>query len=62
MFDGQLESNVMSAHAALTNDGNMVVFDTNYGHQGAELARESDVYVWNAQTGKMELISFTTLP
>ncbi len=57
-FDGPLEINVMSAHSAVNQDGNWVVFDTNYGHQGAQLARESDVYVWNAENGEMELISF----
>ena len=57
-FNGPLETNVMSAHSAVTQDGNFVVFDTNYGHRGAQLARESDVYVWNAENGNMELISF----
>ena len=57
-FSGPLEINVMSAHSQVNHDGNWVVFDTNYGHKGAQLARESDVYIWNAQNGKMELISF----
>ena len=57
-FNGPMETNVMSAHSAVTQDGNYVVFDTNYGHRGAQLARESDVYVWNAKDGNMELISF----
>ncbi len=42
-FNGPQESNVMSAHSAVTQDGNFVVFDTNYGHHGAELANKSDV-------------------
>ena len=57
-FKGPLEINVMSAHSQVNHDGNWVVFDTNYGHKGAQLARESDVYIWNAQNGEMELISF----
>ena len=57
-FDGPLEINVMSAHSKINPDGNWVVFDTNYGHKGAQLARESDVYIWNAQNGSIELISF----
>ena len=57
-FDGPLESNVMAAHSAVSNNGETVVFDSNYGHKGAPLANESDVYVWNASTGKLELISF----
>ncbi len=57
VFNGPQETNVMSAHSAVTGDGGLVVFDTNYGHKGAELARESDVYVWNSESGEMELIS-----
>ena len=57
-FKGPIETNVMSAHSSVNQDGNWVVFDTNYGHKGAQLARESDVYIWNAQSGEMELISF----
>lgn len=57
-FQGPQETNVMSAHSAVTQDGNFVVFDTNYGHQGAELATNSDVYIWNSTTGEIELISF----
>ncbi len=60
-FKGALESNVMSAHSAVTHDGSFVVFDTNYGHQGAELATNSDVYIWNSTTGEIELISFSIL-
>ena len=52
----------MAAHSAVSSDGTMVVFDTNYGHRGAQLARESDVYLWNAETGKLELISFARIP
>ncbi len=61
-FDGPKEANVMAAHSAVSSDGTMVVFDTNYGHRGAQLARESDVYLWNAETGKLELISFARIP
>jgi len=57
-FKGPQETNVMSAHSAITQDGSFIVFDTNYGHQGAELAHKSDVYIWNSTTGEMELISF----
>lgn len=56
-FKGPQETNVMSAHSAITHDGNFVVFDTNYGHQGAELANNSDVYIWNSTTDEIELIS-----
>lgn len=59
-FQGPQETNVMSAHSAVTQDGNFVVFDTNYGHQGAELATNSDVYIWNATTGEIELISLVS--
>jgi Tol biopolymer transport system component len=59
-FKGPQETNVMSAHSAVTQNGSFVVFDTNYGHQGAELANNSDVYIWNSTTGEIELISFST--
>ena len=57
-YYGPEESNIMAAHSAVSNDGSFVVFDTNYGHSGAELARESDVYVWNANSGTLELVSY----
>lgn len=57
-FSGPNEANVMAAHSAVSGDGSFVVFDTNYGHKGAQLARKSDVYLWNAETGEVELISF----
>jgi len=57
-FSGPNEANVMAAHSAVSGDGSLVVFDTNYGHKGAQLARKSDVYLWNAETGEVELISF----
>jgi len=57
-FKGPQETNVMSAHSATTHNGSFVVFDTNYGHQGKELANNSDVYIWNSATGEIELISF----
>ncbi len=59
-FKGPQETNVMSAHSAVTHDGSFVVFDSNYGHQGAELATHSDVYIWNSDSGEIELISFST--
>ncbi|MFK7795626.1 MAG: TolB family protein [Gammaproteobacteria bacterium] len=60
-YYGPKEGNIMAAHSAVSEDGSFVVFDTNYGHSGAELARESDVYVWNASNGKLELVSFENL-
>jgi len=57
-FDGPNEANVMAAHSAVSGNGNLVVFDTNYGHDGAQLARKSDVYLWNSESGELELISF----
>ena len=57
-YYGPSEVNIMAAHSAVSQDGSFVVFDTNYGHSGAELARESDVYVWDAISGEMELVSF----
>ena len=56
-FKGPQETNVMSAHSAVTHDANFIVFDTNYGHKGAELANNSDVYIWNSITDEFELIS-----
>ena len=58
-FDGPREANVMAAHSSVSANGAMVVFDTNYGHKGAQLARKSDVYLWNAETGRLELISYS---
>ncbi len=60
-FNGPREANVMAAHSSVSENGDMVVFDTNYGHKGAQLARKSDVYLWNAGTGELELISFSHL-
>lgn len=57
-YYGPKETNIMAAHSAVSNDGSFVVFDTNYGHSGAELARESDVYVWDANNETLELVSF----
>ena len=57
-YYGPKESNIMAAHSAVSDDGSYVVFDTNYGHAGAELARASDVYVWDATTRTMELVTY----
>ncbi len=57
-YYGPKEANIMAAHSSVSEDGSYVVFDTNYGHSGAELARESDVYIWDASSGEMELVSF----
>jgi len=57
-FSGPTEANVMAAHSSVSGSGEVIVFDTNYGHKGAQLARKSDVYLWNAETGELELISF----
>ncbi len=61
-FSGPKEANVMAAHSAVSGDGSVVVFDTNYGHKGAQLARKSDVYLWHAETREVELISFSGAP
>jgi len=59
-FNGPQETNVMSAHSSITPNGNYVVFDSNYGHHGAELAQESDVFIWDAKSGEIELISISS--